>query len=108
MKRDGIVVEILRRLNSIKVANGYAFDVNPPLRNPETEPAVDLMPMTNVFEFPETTISETKRRGASQPPIYTKQFSVVMEHWYASTSRGKTTADIYSYLASARRYCRKA
>jgi hypothetical protein len=61
------------------------------------------MPMTNVFEFPEISLGEAKRRGASQPPIYTKELTVVMEHWYVSASRGQTTKDVYTYLSSARK-----
>lgn len=103
MKRDGIVIEILRRLNLIKVSNGYSFDLKMALRNPEDEPSVEDMPMTNVFEFPEINLGEAKRRGASLPPIYTKELTVVMEHWYVSASRGQTTKDVYTYLSSARK-----
>jgi len=103
MKRENLVVEIMKRLYSIKTANGYVFDISMVVRNPENEPEIDHMPMTNLFEFPEITIDETKRRGASQPPIYTKEMTIVLEHWYVSASRGETTKDIYKYLSSARK-----
>lgn len=103
MKRDRIVIEIIRRLNLIKEVNGYTFDLKMALRNPENEPSIDNMPMTNIFEFPEITLGEAKRRGASQPPIYTKELTVVMEHWYASDSRGSTTNDVYTYLSHSRK-----
>lgn len=101
MQRDSIVVEIQTRMNSIKIANGYAFDVRHVLRNPEGEPSPELMPMTNIFEFPSTT-TESGKRGASQKPIYKKFFRVVLEHWYNSTSMGETSRDIMKYLKASR------
>ena len=102
MRRDDIVVEIQTRMNSIKIANGYAFDVQYVYRNPEGEPSPDLMPMTNIFEFPSTTVDETMRRGASQKPVYKKFFRVALEHWYNSDSMGETSRDIMQYLKASR------
>lgn len=102
MQRDSIVVEIQRRMNLIKVANGYTLDVRYVYRNPEGEPSPDLMPMTNIFEFPSTTVDETMRRGASQKPVYKKFFRVALEHWYNSASKGETSRDIMKYLKASR------
>ena len=102
MQRDNIVVEIQRRMNSIKIANGYSLDVRYVYRNPEGEPSPDLMPMTNIFEFPSTTMDETMRRGASQKPVYKKFFRVALEHWYNSDSLGETSRDIMQYLRASR------
>ena len=102
MQRDRIVVEIQRRINSIKIANGYEFDIRYVYRNPEGEPSPDLMPMTNIFEFPSTTVDETMRRGAKQKPVYKKFFRVAMEHWYNSDSMGETSRDIMQFLKAAR------
>ena len=102
MQRDNIVVEIQRRINSIKIVNGYAFDIQYVYRNPEGEPSPDLMPMTNIFEFPSTTIDETMRRGAKEKPVYKKFFRVVLEHWYNSASRGETSRDIMQFLRASR------
>ena len=101
MRRDDIVVEFQRRMNSIKIVNGYDFDVANVRRNPEGEPAPELMPMTNIFEFPSTTIDSAKR-GASQKPSYKKFFRVVLEHWYNSASLGAASRDIMQYLKAAR------
>jgi len=89
-------------MNSIKVANGYSLDVRYVYRNPEGEPSPDLMPMTNIFEFPSTTVDDTMRRGASQKPVYKKFFRVALEHWYNSTSMGETSRDIMKYLKASR------
>lgn len=101
MRRDNIVVEIQSRMNSIKIVNGYDFDVEYVYRNPEGEPAPELMPMTNIFEFPSTTV-ESSKRGASQKPSYKKFFRVVLEHWYNSNSPGETSRDIMQYLRASR------
>lgn len=102
MQRDNIVVEIQRRVNLIKTENGHPFDVRYVYRNPEGEPSPDLMPMTNIFEFPSTTVDETMRRGASQKPVYKKFFRVALEHWYNSDSRGEANRDIMIFLKASR------
>lgn len=102
MIRNEVVVEIIRRLNFITTANGYDFDFILASRNPENEPSPDRMPMTHIFEFPELTV-ESSKRGASVPPVYKKQFMVVLEHWYHSTNRGSTTPDILKFLRYARK-----
>lgn len=101
MQRDDIVVEIQRRVNLIKIANGHPFDIRYVFRNPEGEPSPDLMPMTNLFEFPSTTIDSVKR-GASQKPIYKKFFRIALEHWYNSASKGETSRDIMTFLKASR------
>ena len=101
MRRDNIVVEIQRRLNLIKTSNGYDFDIAHVYRNPEGEPSPELMPMTNIFEFPSTTM-DSASRGASQKPTYKKFFRVALEHWYQSASRGATNRDIMIYLKASR------
>jgi len=102
MQRDNIVVEVQRRLNSIKTINGYDLTVRYVFRNPESEPSPELMPMSNIFEFPSITIDSKLRRGAKEKPIYLKEFRLVMEHWYLSESRGDTSRDIMKYLKAAR------
>ena len=101
MQRDLIVVEIQRRLNLITIANGHDFDINLVYRNPEGEPSPNIMPMSNIFEFPSFT-TEPSRRGGSQMPEYRQDFQVVLEHWYKSTSLGACSRDIMNYLKSAR------
>jgi hypothetical protein len=88
-------------MNSIKIANGYEFDIQYVYRNPEGEPAPDLMPMTNIFEFPSTTMDSAKR-GVSTKPTYKKFFRVVLEHWYNSESMGETSRDIMKFLRASR------
>lgn len=102
MKRDDAVVEIMRRLLTINTTNGYDFTINQVIRNPETEPSPERMPITNIFEFPEVT-AKGSSRGATQPPNYIKEFQVVLEHWFASATRGETTKDIVKYLKYARK-----
>lgn len=102
MRRDDIVVEIQTRLNLITTANGHSFNIQYVFRNPEEEPKSDLMPMTNIFEFPSMTIDSAPRRGARSKPIYKQEFRVVMEHWYLSTSAGRVSRDIMTYLKSSR------
>lgn len=101
MQRDNIVVEIQRRVNLIKEENGHPFDIRYVYRNPEGEPSPDLMPMTNIFEFPSTTI-ESAKRGATQKPVYKKFFRVALEHWYNSDSRGECSRDIMIFLKASR------
>ena len=103
MTRDSIVSEIMRRLLLVKVANGYTFDTRYVFQNPESEPLVESMPCVNLFEFAEITLDHAKNRGASQPPIYTKEFQVVIESWYASSSLGRTSKDITAFLKSNRK-----
>jgi hypothetical protein len=97
------VVEIQRRLNLIKIANGHPFDIQYVFRNPEEEPSPELMPLTNIFEFPSVTQDSTLRRGASQKPAYKKFFRVALEHWYNSTTVGETSRDIMKFLESSRK-----
>lgn len=101
MQKDRIVTEIQRRINLIKTADGHSFDVAYVFRNPEEEPSPDLMPLTNIFEFPSTTLDSIKR-GATKKPIYKKFFRVVLEHWYHSDSIGDTNKDLSKFLTSAR------
>jgi hypothetical protein len=102
LQRDNIVVEIQSRLNLIKIANGYDFDIRYIFRNPEGEPSPDLMPLTNIFEFSSSTVDETMRRGAKEKPVYKKFFRVVLEHWYNSASKGECSRDITTFLKAAR------
>ena len=102
MRRDDIVVEIQRRMNLVKIANGYDFDIAHVFRNPDGEPSPDLMPMTNIFEFPSTTTDETMRRGAKQKPVYKKFFRVALEHWWNSTNAGEASRDIMQFLKASR------
>lgn len=102
MRRDNIVVEIQRRVNLIKIANGHDFDIRFVFRNPEEEPSPDLMPMTNIFEFPSVTTDSASSRGARSKPIYKQEFRVVLENWYLSESRGKVSRDIMKFLKSTR------
>lgn len=102
MQRDDIVIEIQRRLNLIKIANGHPFDIQYVFRNPEGEPSAEIMPMTNIFEFPSVTVDETMRRGARQKPVYKKFFRVALEHWYNSASRGECSRDIMLFLKASR------
>lgn len=88
-------------MNLIKIANGYAFDISHVYRNPDREPSPELMPMTNIFEFPSSTI-ESAKRGVSRKPVYKKFLRVVLEHWYNSESLGETSRDIMAYLRAAR------
>lgn len=101
MLRDDVVVEIQRRLNLIKIANGHPFDIRYVFRNPEEEPSPDLMPLTNVFEFPSVT-EDSASRGARQLPSYKKFFRVALEHWYKSETVGETNRDIMKYLKASR------
>jgi hypothetical protein len=102
LQRDNIVVEIQRRVNLITTANGHGFDIQYVFRNPEEEPSPDLMPMTNIFEFPSITLESAPSRGATSKPIYKQEFRVILESWYKSTSRGKTSRDVMQYLKSTR------
>jgi hypothetical protein len=102
MIRDDAVVEIIRRLNTIQVVNGYEFNFIAASRNPEHEPSPDRMPHTNIFEFPEITLG-AHSRGSSIPPSYKKEFQVVLEHWYKSATRGETTKDILTFLTASRK-----
>lgn len=102
MQRDSIVIEIQRRINLIKIANGHPFDIRYVFRNPEGEPSAEMMPMTNIFEFPSVTMDETMRRGAKQKPVYKKFMRVALEHWYNSTSRGECSRDIMKFLKASR------
>jgi len=102
LQRDNIVVEIQKRVNGITIANGHGFDIQYVYRNPEEEPSSELMPMTNIFEFPSITLESAASRGARSKPIYKQEFRVVLENWYLSTSRGKTSRDIMQYLKSTR------
>jgi len=96
--RDSIISEVMSRLYQIKTTNGYAFTVKYVFQNPEDEPLVDAMPCINLFEFPEVTLEGTKNRGASSPPIYTKEFKIVLESWYSSATRANTSKDITTFL----------
>lgn len=102
MRRDNIVVEIQRRVNLITKANGHLFDIKYVFRNPEEEPSPDLMPLTNIFEFPSITLDTSHSRGAKSKPIYKQEFRVVLENWYLSVSRGKVSRDIMQFLKSTR------
>lgn len=102
MRRDDIVIEIQRRLNLITTSNGHPFDIKYVFRNPEEEPKNDMMPMTNIFEFPSITYDSAPSRGARSKPIYKQEFRVIMEHWYLSTNAGRTSKDIMLYLKSSR------
>jgi hypothetical protein len=101
VNRDDAIIEILKRLNSIKTTNGFDFDISLIQRNPEEEPSGDRMPSISLFEFPDVTKSKN-RRGANLPPIYDREMSVILELWYKSTSEGQTTRDIMKFLRYVR------
>jgi hypothetical protein len=86
----------------LTTTNGYPFDIQRVLRNPEGEPSPENMPLTNIFEFPSITKEHDPRRGAKDKPSYRKEFQVVLEHWYLSDSEGETSRDIMTYLKAAR------
>lgn len=102
MQRDNITIEVQRRVNLITVVNGHPFDIAYVFRNPEEEPSPETMPLTNIFEFPSITLDSALRRGASKKPIYKQEFRIVLENWFYSTSRGRTSRDIMIYLKSLR------
>lgn len=101
MNRDNAIIEILKRLNSIKTTNGFDFNVSLIQRNPEEEPSGDRMPSISLFEFPDVTKSKN-RRGANLPPIYDREMSVILELWYRSATEGETTRDIMKFLRYVR------
>ena len=102
MRRDNIVVEIQKRVNSITIANGFTFDIAYVYRNPDEEPSPDIMPLTNIFEFPSITLESAPSRGGKSKPIYKQEFRVILENWYLSDSRGKTSRDIMTFLKHTR------
>ena len=102
MRRDDITIEVQRRVNLIKIVNGHTFDIAYVFRNPEEEPSPDTMPLTNIYEFPSVTLESSQRRGARSKPIYKQEFRLVLESWFYSTSRGKTSRDIMVFLKSLR------
>lgn len=101
MNRDDAIIEILKRLNSIKITNGFDFDLSLIQRNPEEEPSGDRMPSISLFEFPDVTKSKN-HRGSNLPPIYDREMSVILELWYKSDSEGETSRDIMKFLRYAR------
>ncbi len=102
MRRDDIVVEIQRRMNLLLIANGHPFDIKYVFRNPDEEPGLDLMPCTNIYEFPSITIESAPSRGARSKPIYKQELTVVLEHWYLSATAGETNRDVNIYLKASR------
>lgn len=101
MKRDDILVEVMTRLYAITQANGYTFDISYVFRNPEEEPDPRRMPCINLFELPDVTQTERKR-GASLPPVYAKEFTLILEMWYVSSEEGSCSRDIMIFLKHVR------
>jgi hypothetical protein len=101
LSRDAAIVEILTRLNFIKIINGFDFNLRLIQRNPEEEPSGDYMPSISLFEFPDVTRSKNKR-GADLPPIYHREMTLILELWYKSLSEGQTTKDITKFLRYVR------
>ena len=101
MKREELVTEVQRRFAGIKTANGYTLDVNHVFRNPEEEPNPSIMPLVNLFEMPDLLVSQ-KDRGATKPPIATRELVVVAECWMVATSEGKASKEISQFLKAAR------
>jgi hypothetical protein len=101
MIRDDAVVEIQRRLNRIRIINGYGLNLTFIERNPEEDPDPRRMPMASIFEFPDTTI-EIKKRGASVPPAYRREFTILVELWYKSESEGEVSGDISTFVRNVR------
>lgn len=97
MKRDDVVVELQRRINLIRIVNGYDFDVTSILRNPEEETDPRLMPCVNMFELLEGTVKGQHRSG-SVAPVYLKQLRLALELWYISTTEGECSRDIQTFL----------
>ena len=100
MQRDNVVKEVQKRIYQITTGNGYDFSVNKVERNPEEQPDPDSMPLVQIFEFPEITLTNSTRGGM---PIQTKELQLVVEFFYKSASQGATTPDIIKFL----RYIRK-
>lgn len=96
-KRDNAIIEVLRRLNLIRTANDFDFNVLMIQRNPDEEPSAETMPSISLFEFPDLTKTKGKR-GASLPPIYEREVTFVLELWYKSLTEGATTRDIMKFL----------
>lgn len=102
MQREIIIRELQGRLNDILIVNGYLVDVSYVFRNPEKEPSPDVMHCINIFEMEDTTV-KVSTRGASIPPIYTKNFRVALEMWFKSASNGKVSTDVSDFLRSTRK-----
>ena len=101
MTRDDITEEIQRRLSSITIVNGYSFDIVAVRRNPEVPPDPNHMPCAHLFEAGDRVVKPSNR-GASQPPIYKRRLSHIVEYWYKSTSDGQASKDISLFLAASR------
>ena len=103
MRRNNVIKEVQRRLNLIKTANGYAFDIANVFRNPDEEPLPDLMPMSNIFELPEKTSKVKIHRGPKILPVYEKELTLIVEHWYLSDKIPETSRDINIFLREVRK-----
>lgn len=101
MKRDDTVIEIQRRLNQIRIVNGYDLNLTFIERNPEEDPDPLRMPMASVFEFPDVT-TEIRSRGSTIPPCYRREFTILLELWYKSSSEGEVSRDISTFVRNAR------
>jgi len=100
MKRESLVIEIQRRLNLIKIANGCTFDISYVFRNPEEEPTPEAMPCTNLFEM-QDAVTEERSRG-TRPPLYLRELTIILESWYKSVSTGVASKDILTFLKHMR------
>jgi len=102
MRRELIIRELQGRLNDISIVNGYLVDVAFVFRNPDKEPSPEIMTCVNIFEMEDTTIGLSKR-GASLPPVATKNMRVVLEMWGQSASAGRISTDVSDLLNSVRK-----
>jgi len=101
MTRNGLIVEIQSRLSSIKIANGFSFDLSQVLRNPIEPPMVESMPMACLFEAPDT-VDRWILLGATKAPKAKRSLSIIIEYWRSSLSEGRVSWDILEFLDYSR------
>lgn len=99
--RDTAIKEIMRRIYGITTNAGYTFSMKRVIRNPKTEPHVEDMPCTNIFESDDFTIKKSQR-GATKMPAYGRRFEVWLESWIEATSEGKSSEEIIYFLQALR------
>lgn len=66
-------------------------------RNPVNPPAETDYPCINIFELPDR-VRDAKRRGATAPPAYKRELTVILEPFVCGSSEPQATNELGSFV----------
>ena len=71
-------------------------------RNPVNPPNVDDLPCINMFEMQDKVVS-VQKRGASRPPAYIRELTMIIETFVLGTSEPQATQELGAFVTELKK-----